>query len=327
MVETPIQDARLSVAGEQARILARALAMRDVLVQQDNTVAEMVGRVVGGKEEGRARGQEQEQEGRGAQTGHHSFPPSPSAAPAAAPVLQQQQQQQEQQQEQEQQQPEGASYRAGSPAAAQDQKSTRSSAAAAPPPANGNDAFTTSKSGSPQLQQFEDTDKPPHHKVHIDRSSNEDEPDATTEECLLSVCLMLAALYEQTPFSESELRRRVFDDFTQLKRHFRSDDLTVLHGRTGSIKELFDGIKDLDKHSGLQNLLGILFEDWQVNKRVDQFILADQITVQVRSRSGTSDQSLVMIDQILLNTVEVLGEVTFATCGRNECSKSDAARF
>ncbi|KAF5836349.1 hypothetical protein DUNSADRAFT_6036 [Dunaliella salina] len=274
MVETPIQDARLSVAGEQARIMARALAMRDVLVQQDPTVADMLGLV-----EVQPADDEVQQESVGPCQGHHTstlhssialVPPPAStsaegSAPAAIPAV-----------------TSAPSYtragcRARSPSAAAN-TTTRASTGPGTRP-DSSSASTPSRSGSPQQQQ----QQRPRHRVYIQRSSNEDDPDANTEECLLSVCLLLAALYEQTPFGESELRRRLFDDFTQLKRHFRNDDLPVLHGRTGSIKELFDSIKDLDKHSGLQNLLGIVFEDWKVNKRVDSFILAEQITVQVTS--------------------------------------------
>lgn len=111
--------------------------------------------------------------------------------------------------------------------------------------------------------------------------SNEAEPEATPEDCLLSVCLLMAAMYEQTPFVHGELRKRIFDDFTTLKKHFRQDPLLTLHGRTGSIGELFDSIKTIDKRGGLENLIGILFEDYEVHQRADPFILADQLDVQV----------------------------------------------
>lgn len=241
MLETPIQDARLSVAGEQNRIMSRAHAMLDVLVKQDRTVAEMCG-------------PSRSQQGGGVGVNAHapSTTPSPPQQPAySAPA---------------QVSPAQAAAPPPPPVVTAAEASAYSSAhtvnrlypfntAAAPHPSRHNrppsvpeDAPLPSASspdapGSPDQQQ--EGQQPPHqhHKVHIERSSNEEVPDATPEECLLSVCMMLAALYEQTPFSETELRRRVFDDFTQLKRHFRSDDLTVMHGRTGSIKELFDSIK------------------------------------------------------------------------------------
>uniref|UniRef100_A0A7S3VMN3 JmjC domain-containing protein n=1 Tax=Dunaliella tertiolecta TaxID=3047 RepID=A0A7S3VMN3_DUNTE len=268
MVETPIQDARLSVAGEQARIMARALAMKDVLVQQDPTVADMLGLVEVPAEEVQGPWNQ------GHTTTHSTTHVPPPASPAAAAPAA------------------GAEGTAQAGAAAVQPSCSGDGCRAPSPPAAANTRSSTgrlgstspSKSCSPQQQeQQQQQQQRPRQRVYIQRSSNEDDPDANTEECLLSVCLLLAALYEQTPFGDTELRRRLFDDFTQLKRHFRNDDLPVLHGRTGSIKELFDSIKDLDKHSGLQNLLGIVFEDWKVNKRVDSFILAEQIIVQVTS--------------------------------------------
>ncbi|KAJ9524803.1 hypothetical protein QJQ45_024431, partial [Haematococcus lacustris] len=117
--------------------------------------------------------------------------------------------------------------------------------------------------------------------VRLQRSSNEAEADATPDQCLMSVCLMLAAVFEQTPFIEIELKRKLYQDFTQLKRHFRKDELLVMHGNTSSVGELFASIKDIDKRSGLQNVIGILFEDWKVHHRVDPFIMADQLDVEV----------------------------------------------
>lgn len=298
MVETPILDTRHNVAGEQARIMARALAMKDVLVQLDSTVAEMLGAGQDKGSGGAAAPQAKEEE-----DAPPHVPPSSTDPPAH-----QQPGRTDQLIPQVEASPAPVVSPAVAPAVAPSKpcttpgKSTRNSRASSPPAAattrsssqhhiNGRggvhsertaSASPDSKSGSPQPTEGEEQGQQ-QHRVLIPRSSNEDTPDATTEECLLSVCLMLAALYEQTPFAETELRRRVFDDFTQLKRHFRSDDLTVLHGRTGSIQELFDSIKDLDKHSGLQNLLGIVFEDWKVNDRVSRFIMADQITVQVRA--------------------------------------------
>eukprot|EP00967_Tisochrysis_lutea_P076744 scaffold103911_cov21-Tisochrysis_lutea.AAC.1 len=78
MVETPIQDARLSVAGEQARIMARALAMKDVLVQQDPTVADMLGLVEVPAEEVQGPWNQ------GHTTTHSTTHVPPPASPAAA---------------------------------------------------------------------------------------------------------------------------------------------------------------------------------------------------------------------------------------------------
>uniref|UniRef100_A0A7S0WZB7 JmjC domain-containing protein n=1 Tax=Chlamydomonas leiostraca TaxID=1034604 RepID=A0A7S0WZB7_9CHLO len=118
-------------------------------------------------------------------------------------------------------------------------------------------------------------------QMRIQRSSNEAEPDATPDQCVMSVCLLMAALYEQTPFTQGDVRKRIYSDFTLLKRHFRQDELVVLHGRSGPVRELFDSIKDLDKRGGLQNLIGIRFEDWKVYDRVSKFIMAEELEAQV----------------------------------------------
>ncbi|KAJ9513215.1 hypothetical protein QJQ45_029516 [Haematococcus lacustris] len=116
--------------------------------------------------------------------------------------------------------------------------------------------------------------------VRLQRSSNEAEAEASPDQCLMSVCLLLAALFEQTPFT-ADLKKRLYHDFTQLKRHFRKDELLVLHGNTSSVGELFASVKAIDKRSGLQNLIGVMFEDWKVHHRVDPFIMADQLDVEV----------------------------------------------
>ncbi len=133
------------------------------------------------------------------------------------------------------------------------------------------------------LQPEEVKEKPKCH-ITMSRSSNEATPDATPSQCVLSVCLLLAALYEQTPWGEgSDLRRQVYHDFTILKRDFRKDQLMCLKGRTGTTEELFNAVKEVDRTQGLDNILGVLFDDWKVySNRVDPFILAD-IDVQVRS--------------------------------------------
>lgn len=50
----------------------------------------------------------------------------------------------------------------------------------------------------------------------------------------MSVCLLMAALYEQTPFTNGELRRRIYRDFTTLKRHFRCACSRALNDYTSS---------------------------------------------------------------------------------------------
>lgn len=118
-------------------------------------------------------------------------------------------------------------------------------------------------------------------QMRIQRSSNEAEPDATPDQCVMSVCLLMAALYEQTPFTQGDVRKRIYHDFTLLKRHFRQDELVTLHGRSGAVRDLFDSIKELDKRGGLQNLIGIRFEDWKVFDRVSKFIMAEELEAQV----------------------------------------------
>lgn len=307
MQDCPNLDARLSVPGEQARIMARALAMKDVLVCQDATVADMMGEKP--KEEVcrylHERKFPPQPKPRVPYTCPAQGPCQPAPVPAVAHVSAQ---------------GEVLPAPVRSPAAAHTQPCVRASS---PPICSTHPAAaaaTRSKSGSPLLnaqqeqQQEQELQQQLHQqRVHIQRSSNEDAPDATAGECLLSVCLLLAALYEQTPFGESELRRRLFDDFTHLKRHFRHDDLPVLHGRTGSIRELFDSIKDLDRTKGLQNLLGIVFEDWKVNKRVDSFILADQITVQVRDQ-GVPPHFFVLQGLISIRETQELSWIVEIKC-------------
>lgn len=59
----------------------------------------------------------------------------------------------------------------------------------------------------------------------LQRSSNEADPDAAPDQCLLSVCLLLAALFDQSPYGEgTEHRRAIFADFSILKRDFRDDE-------------------------------------------------------------------------------------------------------
>lgn len=117
-------------------------------------------------------------------------------------------------------------------------------------------------------------------------NKDEEEEDASPEQCVSSICLLQAALFERTPFSNSELRKKIYQDFSILKRDFRSDSLNMLHGNTSSIGHLFDSIKDMDKRGKTENLIGILFEDWQVHQRVSPFILADQLKVQVRHQAA-----------------------------------------
>ncbi|GAX76701.1 hypothetical protein CEUSTIGMA_g4147.t1 [Chlamydomonas eustigma] len=99
--------------------------------------------------------------------------------------------------------------------------------------------------------------------------------EVTRYSALQSACLLLAALFERTPFSDTDIRKRVFSDFTILKRDFRHSHLRTLHGPTTSIDELFGSIKDLDKAGLADNLTGIVFDDWTVHKRVDAFLASD----------------------------------------------------
>lgn len=254
LADAPIKDTRRSVAGEQSRIMARALAMRELLQQQDPTLA-----APQAPAPPLASAPSATPPAEAAVPGT-SAPAPPPTAPSASPPPQQ---------------PPNAP---GQPPPAQGPAST--SATASPPPGEAPSSHHHNHSNG-QGQQGQQGEAQ-HPAVRLTRSSNEEEPDATAEQCMLSVCLTLAALFEQSPFTEGELRRRLYDDFTQLKRNFRDDELLVLHGRTGTIAELFSAIKDLDKRSGLQNLIGILFEDWVVHSRVDPLILADKIVVEVR---------------------------------------------
>ena len=79
--------------------------------------------------------------------------------------------------------------------------------------------------------------------------------EVTPSACLQSTCLLLSALYEKTPFSDTDIRKKVCADFSTLKRSFRSAPLHTLHGPTSSVQELFAAVKDLDQKGLTQNLL------------------------------------------------------------------------
>ena len=98
--------------------------------------------------------------------------------------------------------------------------------------------------------------------------------EVTPYSALQSACLLLAALFERTPFSDTDIRKRVFADYSILKKDFRHSQLQTLHGPTTSIGELFGAIKDLDRAGLADNLTGIIFDDWAVHQRTDAFLNA-----------------------------------------------------
>lgn len=65
----------------------------------------------------------------------------------------------------------------------------------------------------------------------------------TPYNALQSACLLLSALFEKTPFNDTDIRKRVFADFAVLKKEFRHSQLRTLHGPTTSVGELFGAIK------------------------------------------------------------------------------------
>ena len=81
-----------------------------------------------------------------------------------------------------------------------------------------------------------------------------DDEEVSPQCALLSACLLQSALFEGTAHADPELRRRVFADFTMLKREFRHSVTRVLHGPTTSVGELFGSVKDLDKEGLCDNI-------------------------------------------------------------------------
>ena len=67
--------------------------------------------------------------------------------------------------------------------------------------------------------------------------------EVTPYNALQSACLLLSAIFEKTPFNDTDIRKRVFADFAILKKEFRHSQLRTLHGPTTSVGQLFGAIK------------------------------------------------------------------------------------